>query len=343
MKLFYILSFLSIACFAEDVAEFCVTFSKDCNKYNLHLINEIDIKRDSSWVYPDSVCCAYSNCEVEWNTFISLQSPRRTPFVLSGDWFRSPRGYLSSFHICAHCDSCEERRQVPALDMRFGQSFQHSQLYENACKDLKEYYGVEFAGKWKKQLNVSNIAFEKEIRAKIVGECEKPLLLAEYCIDDEFTLRKTRTLSYLPQKHLLDSFELETKGKYVYEKTMILDLQEFGKHKVMTYGEQNVCEKKHILWGGIRLPIPNKIELKRFVNNSVKIDSLYKKIFVEKWEVKYATHKKVFLDSDEYKIRIIGKCDSEQTSTEETPVDYSQHWERKLYKQDSCQIYWKKL
>jgi hypothetical protein len=226
--------------------------------------------------------------------------------------------------------------------MRLGQSFQHSQLYENACKNLKKYYGIEFSGKWKIQLNVSNIAFEKDIKAKIVGECEKPLLIAEYCIDDEFTLRKTRPLSYLPQKRLLDSFEIETKGKYEYEKTMILDLQEFGKHKVMTYGEKNVCAENHILWGGIRLPIPNKIELKQFVDNSISIDSLYKKDFVEKWEVKYISRKKVFLDFDEYKIRIIGKCKPEQTTTEETPIDYSQHWKRKVYKQDSCQIYWKK-
>lgn len=102
-------------------------------------------------------------------------------------------------------------------------------------------------------------------------------------------------------------------------------------------------KKNHILWGGIRLPIPNKIELKQFIDNSISIDSLYKKEFVEKWEVKYTSQKKVFLDFDEYKIRITEKCKSRQNNTDETPIDYSQHWERKRYKQDSCQVYWKKI
>ena len=106
MKYFYAILFFIVLSYAENIAEFCVTFSKDCNKYNLHLINKIVIEPDTNWIYPDSVCCGYTNCEVRWNSSFSLQSPRRTPAVVNGDWYRSPRGYLSGFHICHHCDSC---------------------------------------------------------------------------------------------------------------------------------------------------------------------------------------------------------------------------------------------
>lgn len=339
LKIFLLMAF---TCYASEVAVFCVTFSKDCNKYYLHLVRDFDIQLDSNLVYPDSVCCAYKNCSIEWKSSISLQSPRKIPSVINGDWFRSPRGILSSFHVCSHCDSCEERRQVPLLEMGIDPLFQHSQLYENACSDLKEYYGTEFSGKWKAQLNVANVAFEKNFKAKIIGECEKPLLLAEYCIDDDFVLRKTKTLSYLPQKHLLDSFEIEIKGKYEYEKTMSLDLFGFGGHSIVTYGEKNICEKKHVLWGGIRLPIPNKIDIMQLVDDSISIDFFYAKEFVEKWDIKYIFNKKVITDFDEYKIRITGKCETSQVIEDETPLDYSQYWEKELYSQDSCQIYWKK-
>ena len=339
---FLLFNILATICYAENVAEFCATFSKDCNKYDLHLVNEVEITSDSNLAYPDSACCPYPNCEIKWNYTISLQSPRKTPSIIKGDWFRSPRGLLSSFHICFHCDSCEVRRPVPLLEMKLNPLFQHSQLYENACKELKKYYGAEFLGKWNAQLKTTNISFEKKFTAKIVGECEKPQLLAEYCIDDNYTLHKTRIISYLSQKHLLDSFELESNGKYEYEKIMSIDLQEFGVHKIMSYNEQNNCKAKHVLWGGIRLPIPTKIDLKHFLDNKTTIRKLYMKEFTERWDIKYVSNNKIVKDFDEYKIRVIGKCNNNSIIPEESPMDYSQHWERKRYGQDSCQVYQKK-
>lgn len=331
-----------MTCYAENVAEFCAIFSKDCNKYDLHLINEVEIKPDSNWTYPDSMCCTYPSCEIKWNYSLSLKSPRKTPSLINGDWFRSPRGSLSSFHVCFHCDSCEERRPVPLLEMNVSPFFQHSQLYENACKELKKYYGTEFLGKWSALLNTANIGFEKDFIAKIVGECEKPQLLAEYCIDDKYILHKTKDISYLSQKHLLDSFEIESNGKYEYEKIMTIDLNEFGTHKVMTYIERNNCEEKHVLWGGIRLPVPSQIELKHFLKKEIPIEMFYTKEFTERWDVNYISNSGMVKDFDEYKIRIIGKCTGVSIVPEESPAKYSQHWERKRYGQDSCQVYQKK-
>lgn len=343
MRFFFLFNILTAICYAENVAEFCAIYSKDCNKYDLHLVNEIEITLDSNWVYPDSECCAYSNCEIKWNYSLSLKSPRKTPSLINGDWFRSPRGPLSNFHVCFHCDSCKERKPVPLLETKVSPLFQHSQLYENACKELKKYYGTEFLGKWSAQLSTANIGFEKEFTAKIVGECEKPQLLAEYCIDDNYVLHKTKDVSYLSQKHLLDSFEIESNGKYEYEKIMSINLNEFGVHKVMSYKERNNCEEKHVLWGGIRLPIPTKIDLKKFLNKKTNIETLYMKELTERWDVKYVSNNRTIKDFDEYKIRVIGKCTTNSMIPEESPIDYSQHWKRKRYGQDTCQAYQKNV
>lgn len=340
MKYFYAILFFIVLSYAENIAEFCVTFSKDCNKYNLHLINKIVIEPDTNWIYPDSVCCGYTNCEVRWNSSFSLQSPRRTPAVVNGDWYRSPRGYLSGFHICPHCDSCEVKLQTPLLKTELDPSFRQTQIFENACRDLNKFYGKDFLGLWETNLSNTNIAYKKGFKAKIIGACEMPLLLAEYCIDDDFVLHKTKILSYLPQKHLLDSFELEINGKYEYEKNMSLDLDSLGIYNIMTYGERNICSKEHVLWGGIRLPIPNKINLKLLTDKFTRIDSFYPRNFKVKWNIEYKTSKENITDFDEYTIRVNDKCSTIPKNEEETPLDYSQHWEREIYKQDSCQVYW---
>ena len=48
-------------------------------------------------------------------------------------------------------------------------------------------------------------------------------------------------------------------------------------------------------------------------------------------------------DFDEYKIRVIGKCTTNSMIPEESPIDYSQHWKRKRYGQDTCQAYQKNV
>ena len=67
------------------------------------------------------------------------------------------------------------------------------------------------------------------------------------------------------------------------------------------------------------------------------------KEFTERWDVKYVSSNKTVKDFDEYKIRVIGKCNSNSIILEENPMEYSQHWERKRYEQDSCQVYQKNI
>ena len=128
----------------------------------------------------------------------------------------------------------------------------------------------------------------------------------------------------------------------LYEKTMYLNLKELGSYKIMTYVEKNDCAKNHVLWGVMRLPVPNVINLRPFVGDRFSIDNFVGGEFVENWVVQYISDEEIIKDSAVYKIRVTGKCELKKVIENKTPLDYSQHWNRKLYKSDSCQVYLKR-
>jgi hypothetical protein len=47
------------------------------------------------------------------------------------------------------------------------------------------------------------------------------------------------------------------------------------------------------------------------------------KEFTERWDIKYVSNNKIVKDFDEYKIRVIGKCNNNSIIPEESPMDYS--------------------
>ncbi len=60
------LFFLVTLCHSEGLVEFCAEYSKDSNEYSLHVVKNLNMEPDSSWVFPDSIVCTVYNGEPIW-------------------------------------------------------------------------------------------------------------------------------------------------------------------------------------------------------------------------------------------------------------------------------------
>ena len=307
---------LTSVCFAEDeissVAEFCATFTDNKNEYQLHLIKNISIPPNPRWIYPDTVRCGHCRCRAYWESSFEIEAPYDIFCNLSG-LLGGGGGGVST---CCGCPCRKESAVTPITRIRLDPTDSDGLVYTfvNARENLKRYYGKKFRGSWETRLHETSIRFDQEFDALLVGECDKPFLIAEYCVSqkDSLHLYKTRELGFFPKTLFPLKDEIVCVGGYKVQKTLELHFSGYGNKTMGPYTESEVCGRNDTIETSAEFPIPEYIGLNRVATKSQKQEILYGKDFPAKWTAKLECNSKSLKREINFFIRVRDACTKEE-------------------------------
>jgi len=303
------------------VAEFCATFTDNKNEYQLHLIKNISILPDPSWIYPDTVHCDHCNCRAYWESSFSIEAPYDVSCGLSG-YLEGGSGGVA---ICIDCACRKESAVRPITRIRLDPTDSDGLVYTfvNARENLKRYYGKKFRGSWETRLHETSIRFDREFDALLVGECDKPFLIAEYCVSQKDTLhlRKIGELGFFPKTLFPLKDETVCAGGYKVQRTMELHFSGYGNKTMGPYTESEVCGRNDTIENATEFPIPEYIGLNRVATKSQKQEILYGKDFPAKWTAELQCNSKSLKREIDFFIRVKGACPKEEEWLGDSDLD----------------------
>lgn len=336
---------LTSVCLAEDeissVAEFCATFTDNKNEYQLHLIKNISIPPDLRWIYPDTVRCDHCNCRAYWESSFEIEAPYDVSCGLSGLLGGGGGGVAT----CCDCPCRKESAVRPITRIRLDPTDSDGLVYTfvNARENLKRYYGKKFRGSWKTRLNETSIRFDQEFDALLVGECDKPFLIAEYCVSqkDSLHLRKTRELGFFPKTLFPLKDKTVCAGGYKVQRTMELNFSGYGNKTMGPYTESEVCGRNDPIETSAEFPIPQYIGLDGVATKLQKQEMLYGKDFSAKWTVELECNSKSVNREIDFFIHVRGACTQEEGWSGRPDFDmrYFQLYKHGSYFMDSCIVH----
>ncbi len=187
------LFFLVTLCHSEGLVEFCAEYSKDSNEYSLHVVKNLNMEPDSSWVFPDSVVCTVYNGEPIWEIEYSLNAPHdssEAEFI----------GGCVTFDVTPSTDTLCLKPKIAIINLNpVNRDVLH--IHKNNAKEtLPFYYGKKFKGHWNAKLAGTSYVYEKRFEAVIIGSCNmKKKIIAEYCIDQFHRLVLEQEYDYIPR------------------------------------------------------------------------------------------------------------------------------------------------
>ena len=187
------LFFLVTLCHSEGLVEFCAEYSKDSNEYSLHVVKNLNMEPDSSWVFPDSIVCTVYNGEPIWEIEYSLNAPHdssEAEFI----------GGCVTFDVTPSTDTLCLKPKIAIINLNpVNRDVLH--IHKNNAKEtLPFYYRKRFKGRWNAKLAGTSCVYEKRFEAVIIGSCNmKKKIIAEYCIDQFHRLVLEQEHDYIPR------------------------------------------------------------------------------------------------------------------------------------------------
>ncbi len=308
MKLFTALLLFVASAYSQDpVAEYCAVFVGE-NAYELHLTKDIEIPYDSSWKIPDSLVSSV----LKWDYRYSLNAPeiyekRCACCDDSGEnclCFRF-RGGGGGVYSCVHCETI--MRKVPPLSRYVG--MEHDPLYSmrfemiHAKDSLPGFYGKIFDGNWSASL--SSIQLSAKFRAKIVGECEGPFTVAEYCLSSKGELLRANVLDYITPVSFFDKAVEACDGGFESVKNLAVDFEEFGVFSMGPYVERQKGKGVFLADSVVKVAIPQSLPAGKFLNDKEKLEN---RSFLAKWDAALTCNSRKLEREVKFKIRVAEKC-----------------------------------
>lgn len=311
MKFFSALFLLIAFAYPQDpVAEYCAVFIGE-KAYELHLAKDIEIPYDSSWKIPDSLLASV----LKWDYRYSLNAPeiyekRCACCDDSGEnclCFRLKGGGSDGVYSCVHCETI--MRKVPPLSRYVG--MEHDPLSSmrfgmiHAKDSLPGFYGKIFDGNWYASLSSSNIQLSAKFRAKIVGECEGPFTVAEYCLSSKGELLRANVLDYITPVSFFDKAVEACEGGFESVKNLAVDFEEFGMFTMGPYVERQKGKGVFLADSVVKVAIPQSLPVGKFLNDKEKLEN---RTFLAKWDAVLTCNSRKIKREVKFKIRVAEKC-----------------------------------
>lgn len=311
MKFFSALFLLIAFAYPQDpVAEYCAVFIGE-KAYELHLAKDIEIPYDSSWKIPDSLLASV----LKWDYRYSLNAPeiyekRCACCDDSGKnclCFRLKGGGCDGVYSCVHCETI--MRKVPPLSRYVG--MEHDPLSSmrfgmiHAKDSLPGFYGKIFDGNWYASLSSSNIQLSAKFRAKIVGECEGPFTVAEYCLSSKGELLRANVLDYITPVSFFDKAVEACEGGFESVKNLAVDFEEFGMFTMGPYVERQKGKGVFLADSVVKVAIPQSLPVGKFLNDKEKLEN---RTFLAKWDAVLTCNSRKIKREVKFKIRVAEKC-----------------------------------
>lgn len=310
MKVFFAMFLLLASAYAQEpMAEYCAVFIGE-NSYELHLTKDIEIPCDSSWKIPDSL----SANVLKWSYSYFLEAPeiyekRCACCDDSGEnclCFRL-RGGGDGVYSCVHCETF--MRKVPPLSRYVGMEHDplHSMRFEmiHAKDSLPGFYGKAFDGNWSASLSSSNIQLSAKFRAKIVGECEGPFTVAEYCLSSKGELLRVNVLDYITPVSFFDKAVESCEGGFESVKNLAVDFEEFGMFTMGPYVEWQKGKGVFLADSVVKVAIPQSLPVGKFLGDKEKLEN---RTFLAKWDAALTCNSRKIEREVKFKIRVAEKC-----------------------------------
>ncbi len=294
MKIFIAMFLLVVSAYSQDpVAEYCAVFIGE-NAYELHLTLSANVLK---WSYSYSLealeiyekrcaCCGDSgeNC-----LCFSLKS-----------------GGVGDYS-CVHCETL--MRKVPPLSRYVGMEHDplSSMRFEmiHAKDSLPGFYGKVFNGNWSASLSSSNILLSAKFRAKIVGECEGPFTVAEYCLSSKGELLRVNVLDYITPVSFFDKKMEGCKGGFESVKNLAVDFEEFGMLAMGPYVERQKGKGVFLVDSVVKVAIPQSLPVEKFLKDKENWEN---RTFLAKWDAVLTCNSRKIEREVVFKIQVAEKC-----------------------------------
>lgn len=246
----------------ENVVDLCANFSEKSDEYQLSLLmDNVSLVPNPLWVYPDKVNC-YSTvpCYSKWVSSFSIDIPHEGDVV---QHYRHPEMIGMRYRSSTH------ESQIFPIDTSLKLNPMQFEMLEiklsNARDSLPLYYGRLLEGVWSaKQAYDASIHYERPFFVRIVGECDNPPIVANYCLSENLpVLYEIEIKRVYPLKRLFSEQVRMCSGSYRLKKTLCLKSPD-GEKEVLSFEELGEVGNRYVVGSKILLPEPKWINVENF-------------------------------------------------------------------------------